>query len=503
MTAVKVRLTSPFAQGMVIYLISAILLGSVAFATPTFLGTDDYYHARISEQIIQQRRLNVQFPWLPLTILNEEAFVDHHLLFHLYTAPWAAVGGMNGAKLAAVSIAAGVFAGFWMLLRQVGVSWPAIWTLALLGMSVPFVHRLLMVRAQGAALLILIIVLMLFFGRRHRWLILAAFAFTWLYNGFVLLIGFAVAYAAATWIAERRIEWQPVVYTIAGIILGLIINPYFPANIAFALDHLGAKVDLESSIRVGNEWYPYSIPVLFESSGGALLAMVLAFIAPSFRDGKRDRVENTLMFTALITMFMALQSRRFIEYFPAFALLFCAVACGRIPLKSWLPALPNAKIHRLAQVVLVAAAIGIASVALPPIYERVSDTANATDFSGAAQWLAQNSPPGARVFQTDWDDFPRLFYFNTSNTYLVGLDPTYLQIADPELWDQWRAIVQGDVESPSVAIKQAFGTSYVISDTNHNRFEDQVRDDPGMQLVYQDQDAYVWRIDSASTTSDG
>lgn len=494
---------SPLLQGLLIYLMCAALLSSIAFATPTLLGTDDYYHARISEEIIRQRRLHLEFPWLPLTILNEQAFVDHHLLFHLYVAPWAAIGGMNGAKLAAVSIAAAVFAAFWLLLRQMRVSWPAIWTLALFGMSVPFLHRLLMVRAQGAALLILLIALMLLLARRHRWLIAAAFAFTWLYNGFVLLLGFALAYALAAWIAERRIEWQPVAYTTIGIALGLIVNPYFPANIAFVIDHLGAKADLESSVRVGNEWYPYSIPVWFESSGGALLAMVLAFIAPSFRDGKRDRVENMLMFSALITLFMALQSRRFIEYFPAFALLFCAAACGRIPLSGWLPVLSQVKFQRPAQAALASAAVAIVMLALPPTYERIRDTANATDFSGAAQWLAQNSPPGTRVFQTDWDDFPRLFYFNTSNTYLVGLDPTYLQIANPGLWDQWTAIVQGEIERPSAAIQQTFGASYVISDTKHNRFEDQARDDPGMQLVYHDQDTYVWRIISASITRDG
>jgi hypothetical protein len=494
---------SPFLQGLLIYVICAAVLVSIIFATPTFLGTDDYYHARISEQIIQQRRLNVQFPWLPLTILNEQAFVDHHLLFHLYVAPWAAIGGMTGAKLATISIAAGVFLAFWLLLRQVRVSWPAIWTMALFGMSIPFLQRLLMVRAQGAALLILLIALMLLFGRRHRWMILAAFAFTWLYNGFVLLIGFAAAYALAAWIAERRIEWQPVAYTILGIVLGLVINPYFPANIAFILDHLGAKVDLQSSIRVGNEWYPYSIPGLFENSGGALLALVLAFIAPSFRDGKRDRVENTLMFTALITFFMALQSRRFIEYSPAFALLFCAVACGRIPMTAWPPTLSHHGLRRLAQVALVSVAVTVVGLTLPAVYDRVRDTATATDFSGAAHWLAQNSPAGTRVFQTDWDDFPRLFYYNTSNTYLVGLDPTYLQIANPSLWDQWREIVQGEIDNPSAAIQQTFGASYVISDTNHNRFEDQARKDPAMQLVYHDQDAYVWRIDPTSTTSDG
>src|SRR5690606_9455308 len=53
-----------------------------------FTGTDDYYHTRIAAQIFEQQALRVNFPWLPLTILSQTQFVDHHLLYHLYLAPW-------------------------------------------------------------------------------------------------------------------------------------------------------------------------------------------------------------------------------------------------------------------------------------------------------------------------------------------------------------------------------------------------------------------------------
>ncbi len=49
-------------------------------------------------------------------------------------------------------------------------------------------------------------------------------------------------------------------------------------------------------------------------------------------------------------------------------------------------------------------------------------------YANASAWLEKNTPSSSRVFQTDWDDFPRLFFYNTHNTYLIGLDPTYLQL---------------------------------------------------------------------------
>ena len=80
------------------------------FATPAFFSTDDYYHARISEEIILQRRLRLDFQWLPLTILNPERYVDHHLLYHMALAPAVYfMDDITGAKVVTVAIAAGIF----------------------------------------------------------------------------------------------------------------------------------------------------------------------------------------------------------------------------------------------------------------------------------------------------------------------------------------------------------------------------------------------------------
>ncbi|NOG50669.1 MAG: hypothetical protein HND48_15505 [Chloroflexi bacterium] len=48
-----------------------------------------------------------------------------------------------------------------------------------------------------------------------------------------------------------------------------------------------------------------------------------------WRRDVRDRVSWMLLFAALLTLFMLLRSRRFVEYYPPFALLFAAVIWGR------------------------------------------------------------------------------------------------------------------------------------------------------------------------------
>ena len=115
-------------------------------------------------------------------------------------------------------------------------------------------------------------------------------------------------------------------------------------------------------------------------------------------------------------------------------------------------------------------------------------------YAGASAWLEKNTSPGARVFQTDWDDFPRLFFYNTHNTYLVGLDPTYMQLYDPELYNVWVEITQGDVEEPSELIASTFASQYIHTDLNHEDFLLVAQEDPGLEEVYRDDQAVIFEV---------
>ena len=412
---------------------------------------------------------------------------------------------MTGAKLAAAAIGAGVFLAAWNLLRQIGTRHAALWTLALFGLSTPFLYRLLMIRTQGAALLVLILALSALFAKRPRWLLVLAFAFTWLYDGFVLILAVAGLYALAVGIVERRLAWRPVVWTAAGIALGLVLNPYFPQNVTFILAHLGDKLALGNGVPVGQEWYPYTTGDLLAHSGGALLVLAMGLLRPGFGGRparQRDTSETTLLLVALLTLFMLFRSRRFIEYYPAFALLFAAAAWGRHPLDvaHWLPARLRGGAGLLRRVALGGVIAFGLFLAATTVLATAQDARAARDparFAGASAWLVAHTPTGAPIFQTDWDDFTRLFYYNTHNTYLVGLDPTYLERADPQLWADWVAITQGNWSAPSAAIQSEFGAAYVVSDTQHAAFAAQAEADPGLQLVYRDDHSLIWEVSGA------
>lgn len=115
-------------------------------------------------------------------------------------------------------------------------------------------------------------------------------------------------------------------------------------------------------------------------------------------------------------------------------------------------------------------------------------------YAQASSWLHQNTPEGARVFQTDWDDFPRLFFYNTWNSYLIGLDPTYLQLKDKELYELWVDITKGKVEGSARLIYERFAAEYVFTDLAHDDFIDKADGDENLTEVFRDEEAIIYRI---------
>jgi hypothetical protein len=69
-----------------------------------------------------------------------------------------------------------------------------------------------------------------------------------------------------------------------------------------------------------------------------------------------------------------------------------------------------------------------------------------------------------------------------------------LQLYTAELYDRWVEITDGKVSQPSKDIIARFGSSYVITDLAHKAFLAKANDDPGLEKVYEDEEAVVYRV---------
>lgn len=485
-------------SGLFLLLILLLILSLIQFSTPNLVGNDGYYHIKMAF-LMRVEGLKPDFPWLPLTILNPGEFSDHHFLFHVLMIPFTFGDLLLGAKWSSIIFASLAFMSTWWLFRNQHIPYAGLWTLGLLAVSEAFLYRMSMPRTQSLSLAFLLLGLNFLLLKKYRYLFPLAFLFVWLYDAFPLLVIMAAVYTVALWLIEGELDLGPLIFASLGVTFGLLINPYFPDNIIFGARHLIPKLLGEADIRVGNEWYPYETSQLLSNSPLGLLFFLSGVIALGLSNRRMDTRTAAGLLLSIFFGLMLFQSRRFIEYFPPFALIFSAFA--------WAPIIDPASSNpwEFVQVgwrnkrylpgvilsVIILAGVWFSARATQ---ENLQDTKPAATYQVASTWLIDHTPHGTRIFQTDWDDFPRLFFHNTWNTYLIGLDPTYMQIKDPQLFERWLAITRGEVENPSKQIFEAFSAQYVLTDLAHNKFIDQAGKDPAMVEVFRDEEALIYQI---------
>jgi hypothetical protein len=473
-------------------------MAMVQFAAPDMPDNDGFYHIKLA-WLMRTEGLKPDFPWLPLSILSADEFYDHHFLFHVALIPFTFGDLRLGAKWAAVTFSAISFLSIWYLFhrQKIPASW--LWALALLGISDAFLYRMSITRAQSLSLAVLALGLAWILEGKYKHLAVLSFLYVWMYDAFPMILAVAGLHFLAVLLIERRLEFRPLLWAGMGIGAGLIVNPYFPNNLIFTYHHLLPKLLDATSVSVGNEWYPYDTGQLLENSLPALIAFVSGAFALGLAGRRMDLRTATSFLIALLFGVMLFKARRFVEYFPPFALIFSAFAWAPLFNPQRQPSASASKFLAAAQsnlhVILLVGLVTIGIVKTIPVAQgRIADSKPYDLYAGASAWLVQNTPPGERVFQTDWDDFPRLFFYNTHNTYLAGLDPTYLQLYDRDLYDAWVEITRGEVENPSRIIIERFSARYVHTDLNHGNFLRQAAKDPGLVEVYRDEQAVIFEV---------
>ncbi len=483
-----------------IFLLFVLGMALIQFSTPNMPDNDGFYHIKLA-QIMRTEGLKPEFSWLPLSILNPQEYYDHHFLYHVALIPFTWFADLRiGAKWSAVVFSSLAFLAIWFLFHRQRIPYDWLWALALLGVSDAFLYRMSVTRAQSLSLAFLALGIAWLLEKKYKRLAALSFVYVWLYDAFPLMLALGVLHVVAVLLAERRLEYKPLLYIAAGIALGVVINPYFPANVIFSWHHMLPKLTNATAVSVGNEWFPYNTQQILENSLPSLLFFVSGIVALGLTERRMDTRTAFALLAALLFGLMLMQARRFVEYFPPFALIFAAFAWAghfldrqfacRVSTSS-----PLMRVVKNAPLLLLSAAVAVSvGRSIPRAREAIDDSKPYNLYAGASQWLVENTSAGSRVFQTDWDDFPRLFYYNTHNTYLIGLDPTYMQLYDPELYDLWVLISQGKVEHPSGIIAARFGSQYVHTDLKHGSFIRAAENDPGLKEVYRDDQAILYQV---------
>jgi hypothetical protein len=330
---------------------------------------------------------------------------------------------------------------------------------------------------------------------KYKQLAVLSFIYVWMYDAFPLIIALGVIHLISVALIEQRLELKPLLYISAGVLVGMLLNPYFPENIIFSYRHMLPKLADATSVRVGNEWYPYDTKQLLGNSLPSLVAFASGILALGLSARKMDVRTAFGLLLSLLFGLMLFQARRFVEYFPPFVLIFATFAWAPLSQPELDPVSSASALRRFFAPVMLSVVVAVSiTVSIPRAREALDSSKSYTLYANASAWLIKNTPTGSRVFQTDWDDFPRLFFYNTHNTYLIGLDPTYMQLYDQNLYALWVKITQGNIENPSQTIADTFGSHYIHTDLSHQNFLRVAAKDPGLKEVYRDAEAVIFEV---------
>jgi len=131
-----------------------------------------------------------------------------------------------------------------------------------------------------------------------------------------------------------------------------------------------------------------------------------------------------------------------------------------------------------------------------------------------AEWLRDNGRPGEIVYNVNWGMFAELFFWNTEDYYVSGLDPVFLYAYDPQLYWKFHHIATGVAaartystlnRSTSAAVDtyrfahDDLRASYVVLDRRaYGSLDSYLQSDPRFSLVFEDQSLAVYAVGGMS-----
>lgn len=524
-------------------LVSVLFFGYLE-SQPSFADPDSFYHAKITQLMIEKKGPLFDFPWLPLTTLSD-SFTDHHFLYHLLLIPFVVIfPPLIGIKVSAVFFATLCILALCWFFERVFISqnqkYRFFWICALavlLVTNVYFAHRLALPKIPAVSLIWLVLGLYAIARQKIVPLFFLSFSYVWLYGGWPVI----VAMSLVAWVTRGFFEVDfneikpknPLVFlshfalhffkrltafnnfsvpltSLLGALAGLVVNPYFPTNISFLWLQLVkfALLKSDTSVGVGGEWYSPDIMFLTTNVAFFLLllgALFITLLPPLRKLGSVQWHHAFIGVGALLFLLLTFRSQRYNEYAIPLGFLFSlgvlapvlsgiisnwwskratlSLLWGKDPLKATLG-------------IYIICALGSLTIGNTVILSRSFTTApfSLYAYDGAGRWLADHTPKNSLIFHNLWDDFPGLFFANPQNTYVSGLDHRFFFEKNPLLFERYEKIVHGAENDSGSSIKRLFDSEYVFVRKAPKSRVDQFEKDPGFSKAFEDDYSVVYKI---------
>jgi hypothetical protein len=457
---------------VIVSTILLLILTLIQFIVPNIIGFDGYYHIKTAE-IIKQQGFIEEFPWAEHTILSDN-YADIQVLFRILLIPFTFFDLDLGAKLASIIFSTIAFIIFYWFLTKNKIKFPFFWTLLYLFTSATLMYRFLLPRQMP--LVIALLILTSYFLQRKKYLYLAitSSVFVLLHSSFIFQIVLILLYFILEKIFSKKVDLKILLYTFIGIILGLVINPYFPNNISLLFTQI-FKVNLIANL-FNVEWNPWPLIDFLKNN----VLILFYIIVSAFIVIKNKKITKSQLLYFSLTLFFliyTLLSRRMQEYLVPFSIL--ALSSLLNPyfikfnkdklLKSSKNSL-NFSRHKKSKsdffigikLISILLLIIIATTNSILLRDDITNNDFLFNYDNCATWMKNNIQKNSLIF-TNAYAFPYLFSKNSDLRYTHGVDLTYSYLYDPKKFERYMQILQGNVKDGKDYIVQDYNPDYVFS----------------------------------------
>jgi len=421
------------------------------FTVPNIIGFDGYYHIKTAD-IIKQEGFIEEFPWAKHTILSDN-YADIQILFRLLLIPFTFFDLNFGAKVASVLFSAIAFIVFYWFLTQNKIKYAFFWSLLYLFTSAHLMNRFLLPRQMP--LVIALLILTIYFLQRKKYLFLAltSLIFVLLHSSFVFQLILILLYFILEKIFLKKIDYKILLYPFIGVILALIINPYFPDNISLLYTQI-SEVNLVANL-FNVEWKPWPFFEFMKNNILVLFYIIIsAFIL--IKNKKITKLQSLYFSLTIFFFIYTILSRRMQEFLVPFSILLTAFLLNDYLINFNKNKLKIIKIVSILFLIIV----GIINFSL--LREDIINNNFLYNFDNCANWMKNNIPKNSLIF-TNAYAFPYLFLKNSDLIYTHGIDLTYSYLYNPEEFGRYMKILQGSLKDDQDFIIKDYNPDYVFS----------------------------------------
>jgi hypothetical protein len=470
-------------------------------ATPNIPGADDgYRHVKFASRLLQDPSVAFSEQWKLLYFWPKP--MDAWFGYHALLAPFTLVFDLiTSAKIAASAIFGAITFILLMILKRLDITYRHLWVALAIAGSGMVLYRFTLTRPFLFS--IMLVLLATHFTLREKPI---AVGITSAIHALSYSMFFMAAFAPVMYFIIRRSKpaFKILAASSAGLILGLIANPTFPENIHFDV------VDIFSTLMLGLRLTMELQPLNMEwiNPSRPILAVWLLAVGRAIWQWRRDRLPvaaQLLLGMSLLAFAASVPVARTFDYFVPLAALASATV-----LSPWIAKTRSNLVDSAAVATVLAVLCGLNVLS---VHRAMADVPAIARYRGVSEHLLKHGGKSV-VFNTQWEQYPFLYFWNSQSTYVTGIEASMMYYHDTRRYWLWRHIANDepstcdlpqctaiDAKSIHSTVVEDFGAEFVIVEHDKNkRLKQILLDYPGFQEVYRDQDCSLFTVSKAQAS---